>query len=129
MHDLDYGPRGREILRRFYNRARDMRRAFKERQWCLPLAPGPHLFTDWRYILSAEVSGGLTWITRDTGEPVRATDAEGEYTVEPIDAVMVPNDVPEGIRISVCKAQRSEPVPNHEPPGQVSHSQGDNILT
>ncbi len=30
MHDLDYGPRGREILRRFYHRASDTRRAFKE---------------------------------------------------------------------------------------------------
>lgn len=124
MHDLDYGPRGREILRRFYNRARDTRRAYKESQWSLPLAPGPHLFTDWRYILSAEVSGGFTWVTRDTGEPVRVTDEHDELTVEPIDAVMVPYDVPEGIRISVCKAERSDPVPNHEPPGQVRHSQG-----
>ncbi len=124
MHELDYGPRGREILRRFYHRARDTRRAYKESQWSLPLAPGPHLFSDWRYILSAEVSGGFTWVTRDTGEPVRVTDEHDELTVEPIDAVMVPYDVPEGIRISVCTAERSDPVPNHEPPGQVRHSQG-----
>ena len=124
MQDLDGGPRGREILRRFYNRARDTRRSFKERQSSLPLAPGPHLLTDWRYVLSSEVSGGFTWVTRETGEPVRVTDEHGEYTTDPIDAVMVPYDVPEGVRISVCKAERSDPVPNHEPPGQVCHSQG-----
>ena len=116
MQDLDGGPRGREILRRFYNRARDDRRSYKERQWSLPLEPGPHLFTDWRYILSAEVSGGFTWVSQETGEPVRVTDEHDELTAEPIDAVMVPYDVPEGIRISVCKAERSDPIPNHEPP-------------
>jgi hypothetical protein len=113
MQDLDGGPRGREILRRFYNRARDTRGSFKERQWSLPLAPGPHLFTDWRYVLSSEVSGGFTWVTRETGEPVRVTDEHGEHTTDPIDAVMVPYDVPEGVRISGLQGgpQRPRPEP------------------
>ena len=57
MPNVNHGPRGREIVRRFYNRARDDRRSYKQRQWSLPLSPGPHLFTDWRHILAAEVSG------------------------------------------------------------------------
>ena len=125
MPNMDFGPRGSEIVRRFFNGAKDTRQhAHKQKQWSVSLAPGPHLFTDWRHILAAEVSGGFTWVMRETGEPVRVIDEHGEYTTGPIDAVMVPYDVPEGIRISVCKAERSDPVPHHEPPGQVRHSQG-----
>ena len=119
MTNSEYGPRGREILRRFFHAAKD-------KEWALALSPGPHLFTDWRYILAADVWGGFNWASKDTGDeiPVRVRDEKGDYSSEPIDAVMVPYDIPEGIRISVCSAERSEPVPYEEPPGQIMYSEG-----
>ena len=118
MMNIEYGPRGREILSRFY--------PDHTKQWVLALSPGPHLFTDWRHILVAEIRGGFHWASKDTGEkiPLEVRDEKGEYSSEPVDAVMVPYDVPEGIRISVCNAERSDPVPLEEPPGQVMFSEG-----
>ena len=118
MKNEAYGSRGREILNRFFNG--------DQGKLSIRLSPGTDLFTDWRYILAADVWGGFLWVSRDTGEeiPVRVRDEKGEFSTEPVDAVMDPYDIPEGIRISVCKAQRSEPVPHYEPPGQIMYSEG-----
>jgi len=88
-------------------------------QLSFPLAPGPHLFTDWRYILSGESWGGFHWVSRETGEifSVRVRDANGEYTDGPIDAVMAPGDIAYGIRIVTQHATKSAPIDDDDAPG------------
>ena len=60
MPNMDYGPRGSEIVRRFFNGAKDtLQHAHKQKQWSVSLAPGPHLFTDWRHIPGGGGVGGI----------------------------------------------------------------------
>jgi len=85
----------------------------------LKLSDGPHLFTDWRYVLAADVWGGFYWASKETEEviPVRVYDEDGQYADGPIDAKMKPTDLPRGIGIVAQQARKSEPFPRGEPPG------------
>jgi len=96
-----------------------------EGQWALSLPAGPHLFTDWRYVLVADVWGGFHWASRETGEliPMWVRDNK-EYGDGPIDARMMATDVARGIRIVAQKAHKSAPFPHGAPPGQIIHDQG-----
>ena len=92
----------------------------------LKLQKGPHLFTDWRYILAGDVWGGFHWASRETDEviPVKVKDSHGDFTTGPIEAKMVSDDLPQGIRIIAQKACKSEPFPTGEPPGQIIYNGG-----
>ena len=111
-------------------RAREIRRVSKQSSdcevWALRLTPGPNLFTDWRFILSGDVWGGFHWAAKDSDEtiPVRVYDDDGEYADTPIDARMVPEDMPWGIRIECQPADRSDPFPSGQAPGQVLYDGG-----
>ena len=70
--------------------------------WAFPLAPGPHLFTDWRYVLAGEVWGGFRWLDPHNGKTIKGNgiNRAAEYPDDQlIDAVLDLGDVPHGISI------------------------------
>ena len=86
----------------------------------IALDPGPHLFTDWRYISP----GQLSWLSQE-GEPYKLGEPDD---LGPIDAVSGrhpngyggPQDAPGGIRIAAEPAQRSGLIENdRDLPGQT----------
>lgn len=115
--DLKLGGRAREIGHNSY--APLVEPIGDYGPWALKLSPGPHLFTDWRYVLAGDVWGGFHWASKETDEvlPVRVRDADGQFVDGPVDARMVPEDVPRGIRIVAQKARKGEPFPLGGPPG------------
>ncbi len=84
----------------------------------LQLSPGPHLFLDWRFVLSGELGLiGPYWASEE-GQPIplRVWEVD-EWKDRPIEARYVPQDVPQGIRIVAQKGDKEEPFPPGGPPG------------
>ena len=84
----------------------------------LKLSSGPHLFTDWRFVLSGELGLiGPYWASEDNQAiPLRVSKIDA-WKDGPIDARYIPQDVPQGIRIVAQKAEKGEPFPPGGPPG------------
>ena len=123
--NITWGIRARDIMRNSFSPI-DQPGPYEGFR-ALRLRGGPHLFTDWRYVLAGDVWGGFHWASMQTNEviPVRVCDAEGQYAEGPIDAMMVATDVPRGIRIVVQKARKGEPFPLGKPPAsQIIYDQG-----
>lgn len=97
----------------------------------LRLRAGPHLFTDWRYVMVADVWDGFRWVERNSGDrvPLRVYDDKGEYAKGKIDAVMAPDDVPLGIRLAAQPGSRTDPRPHDGPPGMTLLQDGARLRT
>ena len=90
-----------------------------------PLAPGPKIFTDWRYIQC----GSINWL-KGAGD---RTGSNALYAATPDDVADPPNlrFVPRGIRIQTCKAIKEGPLDCHDQPWEsgfnyttLMHDQG-----
>ena len=92
----------------------------------LRLSSGPHLMLDWRFVLPGELGLiGPYWATAEQERLPLRLWKDDALKDRPIDALYVPQDVPQGIRIVAQKATRSEPFAPAGPPGtRVVYDQG-----